>query len=199
LLLLCAQRIAFTFADEADSRDSRLPLRVDQPTLGAGAKRRNMTVLEQILEWSKDRPAWQRDALRRLVVNGELKCRKEGPADESWYWVAPMLLDFFNYPKEARAWWNRSSLAAEWGGSASEPEDIRWPQHVDEARKLLESVRSGSHVMGPAPSDLPEVLALTACSGPSVTVLRALARSGRVSSHDLVGRWPHRPSLPFIV
>ena len=31
-----------------------------------------MTVLQEILEWSKDRPAWQRDALRRLVVNGEL-------------------------------------------------------------------------------------------------------------------------------
>ncbi len=31
-----------------------------------------MTVLQQILEWSKDRPAWQRDALRRLVSNGEL-------------------------------------------------------------------------------------------------------------------------------
>lgn len=31
-----------------------------------------MTVLQQILEWSKERPLWQRDALRRLVVNGEL-------------------------------------------------------------------------------------------------------------------------------
>jgi energy-coupling factor transporter ATP-binding protein EcfA2 len=31
-----------------------------------------MTVLEEILEWSQDRPAWQRDALRRLVLNGEL-------------------------------------------------------------------------------------------------------------------------------
>ena len=29
-------------------------------------------VLEQILEWSQNRPPWQRDALRRLVVNGEL-------------------------------------------------------------------------------------------------------------------------------
>jgi hypothetical protein len=29
-------------------------------------------VLEDILEWSQDRPAWQRDALRRLVLNGEL-------------------------------------------------------------------------------------------------------------------------------
>lgn len=31
-----------------------------------------MTVLEEILDWSQDRPAWQRDALRRLVLNGEL-------------------------------------------------------------------------------------------------------------------------------
>ena len=32
-----------------------------------------MTVLPEILEWSKDRrrPVWQRDALRRLVVGGE--------------------------------------------------------------------------------------------------------------------------------
>jgi len=31
-----------------------------------------MTVLEQLLDWSQDRPAWQRDALRRLVLNGDL-------------------------------------------------------------------------------------------------------------------------------
>jgi hypothetical protein len=31
-----------------------------------------VTVLQEILEWSYDRPAWQRDALRRLVLNGEL-------------------------------------------------------------------------------------------------------------------------------
>ena len=31
-----------------------------------------MDVLVEILNWSKDRPAWQRDALRRLVLQGEL-------------------------------------------------------------------------------------------------------------------------------
>ena len=31
-----------------------------------------MSVLQQVLFWSKDRPNWQRDALRRLVLNGEL-------------------------------------------------------------------------------------------------------------------------------
>jgi hypothetical protein len=31
-----------------------------------------VTVFEELLEWSQDRPAWQRDALRRLMLNGEL-------------------------------------------------------------------------------------------------------------------------------
>ena len=31
-----------------------------------------MSVLKEILEWSQERPTWQRDALRRLVLNGEL-------------------------------------------------------------------------------------------------------------------------------
>lgn len=31
-----------------------------------------MNVLQEILSWSADRPTWQRDALRRLVMNGEL-------------------------------------------------------------------------------------------------------------------------------
>ena len=31
-----------------------------------------MNVLQEILTWSSDRPKWQRDALRRLVTNGEL-------------------------------------------------------------------------------------------------------------------------------
>jgi len=31
-----------------------------------------VNVLQEILTWSADRPKWQRDALRRLVINGEL-------------------------------------------------------------------------------------------------------------------------------
>lgn len=33
----------------------------------------SINVLNEILKWSADRPAWQRDALRRLVTHGELK------------------------------------------------------------------------------------------------------------------------------
>ena len=31
------------------------------------------TVLETILDWSSDRPAWQRDALRRIIAKGRLE------------------------------------------------------------------------------------------------------------------------------
>ena len=37
-----------------------------------------VNVFEEILEWSIERPSWQRDALRRLVAKGDL--------DESRYW-----------------------------------------------------------------------------------------------------------------
>ena len=36
------------------------------------ATAKQVSVLEEILKWSADRPAWQRDALRRLVQNGGL-------------------------------------------------------------------------------------------------------------------------------
>jgi hypothetical protein len=37
-----------------------------------------VTVLREILEWSTDRPGWQRDALRRLVTVGELSAEDIG-------------------------------------------------------------------------------------------------------------------------
>ena len=39
--------------------------------LGA-ASESSVKVLQEILERSRDRPVWQRDALRRLLLNGEL-------------------------------------------------------------------------------------------------------------------------------
>lgn len=34
-----------------------------------------MNVLLEILDWSQDRPVWQRDALRRLIASGNLSER----------------------------------------------------------------------------------------------------------------------------
>lgn len=41
-----------------------------------------MNVLQEILNWSQDRPAWQREALRRLVLNGELSDEDIGALTE---------------------------------------------------------------------------------------------------------------------
>jgi ABC-type multidrug transport system ATPase subunit len=41
-----------------------------------------MNVLQEILEWSQGRPMWQRDALRRLVLNGELSDEDVGSLTE---------------------------------------------------------------------------------------------------------------------
>ena len=38
-----------------------------------GKTGRKVDVLAEILAWSKDRPDWQRDALRCLVLTGELE------------------------------------------------------------------------------------------------------------------------------
>jgi len=37
-----------------------------------GIEMPEVDVLKEILAWSESRPDWQRDALRRLLVNGEL-------------------------------------------------------------------------------------------------------------------------------
>src|SRR5262249_9225051 len=102
--------------------------------------------------------------------------RGTGPPDESWYWAAPMLLDYLNYRRETEAWWQHASLASAWAGAAADPEGI-WPLHVSQAFELIDSVRSGERLMGPPPEDLLEVLAITACSGPAITLLRALTRA----------------------
>ncbi|MBL3677514.1 MAG: hypothetical protein JKP92_08455 [Alphaproteobacteria bacterium] len=41
-----------------------------------------MSVLGEILAWSADRPAWQRDALRRLVEKGEITADDISPLAE---------------------------------------------------------------------------------------------------------------------
>jgi len=101
-----------------------------------------------------------------------------GPADESWYWAAPILLDLSRDGGEARAWWGSDDLAARWAGtedsSAGDEEGSLWSEHVDQARQLL----TAPHKLGPRPADLAVVLAQMAIAGPAIASLRALGRRG---------------------
>src|SRR5439155_2396496 len=102
-----------------------------------------------------------------------------GPADESWYWAAPVLLDLARYPSEANHWLQQGNLADLWRGEEeqespeeSETEVEGWTAHVAE----LVRAASGQIRLGPQPEDLAEVLAQVAVGAPGVVSLRALSR-----------------------
>ena len=74
--------------------------------------------------------------------------------DDRWYWLAPMLLDFAEFPVAAQAWWNRTNLAQAWAGSETGDQDDGWSSHVDEAKQILDSIRAGKILLGAPPGDL---------------------------------------------
>jgi hypothetical protein len=99
--------------------------------------------------------------------------------DDRWYWLAPMLLDFAEFPVAAKAWWNRTELAQTWAGIEEGDEDEGWSSHVEQARQTLNSIRSGEEHLGTPPDDLSEVLALAASAAPATAAMRAYARASR--------------------
>jgi Helicase conserved C-terminal domain len=108
-----------------------------------------------------------------------------GPADESWYWAAPLLLDRAEGDVDTTAWFRRRDLAQLWSPTASEDDedDSNWADHVERARELV----TGRVSLGRKPDDLAHVLALMALAAPGVASLRAL---GRVSGGESMLKIP---------
>lgn len=102
-----------------------------------------------------------------------------GNPDERWYWLAPMLLDFAEFPAATKTWWERIGLAQTWAGEASGEEDAGWSRHVDEAAQTLYAIRDGKQRLGPLPVDLFDVLALAASAAPATAALRTFVRASR--------------------
>ncbi len=104
----------------------------------------------------------------------------EGPEDQRWYALAPLLLDRRRWPRAATVEWlgSRSSVLASPGasdGSDADGDDAgAWAEHV---RLALEVVRDGPPArLGRVPSDLAEAVAALAVGGPGVCALRSIAR-----------------------
>jgi hypothetical protein len=117
--------------------------------------------------------------IRDLVKHLGIVHEAAGSIDERWYWLAPILLDFAEFPEAARAWWERGDLAQTWAGVDVGEEDAGWARHVELAVQTLNAIRTGKEQLGPPPDDLYEVLALAASAGPATAALRAFARSAR--------------------
>jgi hypothetical protein len=99
--------------------------------------------------------------------------------DDRWYWLAPMLLDFAEFPVAAQTWWNRIELPQIWAGIEAGDEDEGWTSHVELARQALDAIRSGKEQLGIPPGDLIDILALAASAAPATAAMRAYARASR--------------------
>jgi len=104
--------------------------------------------------------------------------------DDRWYWLAPMLLDYEEFPVAAQTWWDRTDLTQTWAGIEGGDEDGGWSSHVEQARQTLDSIRSGKEHLGMPPDDLMEVLALAASAGPATAAMRAFGRASRSDPAD---------------
>lgn len=121
------------------------------------------------------------DLIQRLGIVQEAG----SSTDDRWYWLAPMLLDYVEFPAAAQAWWDRADLAPTWAGIEEGDEDGGgWSIHVERARETLDSIRSGKDHLGMPPGDLMEVLALAASAGPATAAMRAFGRASRSDPAD---------------
>lgn len=127
--------------------------------------------------------------VRTLVEELGIVQELGGPADERWYWLSPMLLDFAKFPEAAHAWWDRKDLVLAWAGGESGDDDAGWSRHVIDARTTLFDIREGKLRLGPQPDDLFDVLALAVSAGPATSALRAYERVSRGDTECLFAQY----------
>jgi hypothetical protein len=117
--------------------------------------------------------------IRGLIEKLGIVHETSSNTDDRWYWLAPMLLDFAEFPAAAQTWWDRPELAQTWAGVEVGDEDEGWTRHVEVARQAPDDIRSGKEQLGTPPGDLIEILALAASAGPATAAMRAYARASR--------------------
>lgn len=129
-----------------------------------------------------DAIARARDRLEPRLAGLTEPYRDAASEDESWYWVAPILLDLERHEGSTREWFGRWDLARQWTGVEGDDDDAsRWTDHVSSARKLvdegIEALARGSRELGRPPADLADALATRSVAGPATSALRALTRA----------------------
>jgi hypothetical protein len=98
---------------------------------------------------------------------------KEGPADERWYWFAPLLLDAKD--GTSAAWLAGWELSATWRSEDDAATDYS-SSSVGEAIAEAVELETDPTQLGRLPDDLSTVLARLAIAAPGICALRSLAR-----------------------
>ena len=103
-----------------------------------------------------------------------------GPVDESWYWVAPLLLDRLYDADKAQAWFAQIDLEDKWLDTEEHTDDVGtsrgWSRHVAKAREIVEG-RFPLDELGRPPKDLFSWLAVLGVAAPGICAYRALRRA----------------------
>ena len=122
-----------------------------------------------------------RERLDPLLAGLTEPYRDAAREDESWYWVAPILLDLQKHETSTREWFGRRDLPSRWtGADGDDDEQSRWADHVGEVQRLVhegvDALRR-SRDLGRPPADLADALATRSVAGPATSALRALTRA----------------------
>lgn len=119
--------------------------------------------------------AWAVSRIQRFLDPMLTYAEEDQAADQTWYWAAPFLLEREKFASAMDNWWQIPDLADFWSGqSFDDDEDTKedgWRAHVEEAKDYAMGNKTPQ---GPAPKDLPTVLALMALAGPGTCALRSL-------------------------
>lgn len=104
---------------------------------------------------------------------------ESGPIDESWYWIAPLLLDRYYKRSTVEAWFSSTDPNLAWVGmlkpGSDEDDESSFSDHIREFANFLNpKIR-----LGRQPKDLLDVLARIALGSPAVTTLRSILRVTR--------------------
>ena len=114
------------------------------------------------------------DELVRDIEAAGGEIGSSGRADETWYWAAPLWLDWLDDPSHIRDFFgNKYRLTRAFTDRDPSAAGDRFKQHLQHAGEVASTVYPS---LGPMPEELPEVLARMALTGPGPTALRALAR-----------------------
>jgi hypothetical protein len=98
----------------------------------------------------------------------------DGPVDERWYWIAPLLLDA--ELRDDDAWLDRAQLSQVWTGADDRSGGAGFERHLATAAAASREFLDGELELGVRPDDLLQVLALFALGGPGNAAYRALRR-----------------------
>ncbi len=107
--------------------------------------------------------------------------KSRGPADESWYWAAPLMLDRRSHADSIKRWLETDDKGLRWQdmqdgdekeSKEGEDEQNRFADHVDEFHRVFLAPQP----LGEPPRDLVETLAEIALASPAVCSLRSFLR-----------------------